>query len=93
MIVTALLCGVFTACGVYLLLADQAWRRLGGLALIGSAVALLAIAAGGDTVASARIGVTLVLAAFALFLVQASFVRVANRRAADPRAPDEGAAR
>lgn len=79
MIVTALLCGVFMACGIYLVLADEIWRRLGGLALIGNALALLSISTGGDAIASVRIGVALVLAAFALFLVQASILRGGRR--------------
>lgn len=87
MTVTAILCGVFMACGIYLALADEIWRRLGGLALIGDALALLAISAGGDTLASQRIGVALVLSAFALFLVQACFI---GARAPRPREAEDG---
>ena len=83
MMVTAILCGVFMACGIYLVLADEIWRRLGGIAFIGNALALLAISTGADAIASARIGVALVLAAFALFLVQASFFRGTRRRRAN----------
>ena len=84
MIVTALLCGVFMACGIYLLLAEEAWRRLGGLVLVGNAVALLSISAGGESASAARVGVALVLAAFALFLVHASLARTAGRNTRKP---------
>ncbi len=79
MIVASILSGVFMACGIYLVLAGEMWRRLGGLALMGNALALMSISTGADAIASVRIGVALVLAAFALFLVQASFVRGARR--------------
>ena len=75
MIAVALLCGVFTASGVYLLLAEETWRRFGGLVLIGDAVALLSISAGGEGAAAARVGVALVLASFGLFLARAALIR------------------
>ena len=87
MIATAVLCGVFAACGIYLLLADEVWRRLGGLVLMGNAVALLSISAGGEAAASTRVGVALVLASFALFLAQSAFAR--SRSAED--SSDDGA--
>ena len=83
MIAAALLCGVFTTCGVYLLLADETWRRLGGLVLVGDAVALLAIAAGGLNAAAARVGVALLLASFGLFLAHAALARRAGQNASD----------
>ena len=82
MIVAALLCGVFMACGIYLLLAEQSWRRLPGIALIGNAVAILAIAAGGQSAAASRIGVAVVLSAFGLFLLGASLIRGVSEREA-----------
>ena len=82
MIAIALLCGVFTACGIYLLLADETWRRLGGLVLMGDAVALLSISAGGEGAAAARVGVALVLASFGLFLACVALVRSAERKIA-----------
>ena len=75
MIVPAILSGVFMACGIYLALADEGWRRLGGIAFIDNALAQLAISAGADMLASVRIAFALALAAFALFLVQASLLR------------------
>ena len=80
MIALALLCGVFTAGGVYLLLANETWRRLGGLVLMGDAVALLLISAGGEGVAAARIGVALVLASFGLFLAYTALARSAENK-------------
>jgi len=80
MIAVALLCGVFTAGGIYLLLAEETWRRLGGLVLMGDAVALLSVAAGGDGAAAARIGVALVLASFGLFLACAALAHRAETK-------------
>lgn len=82
MIALALLCGVFTACGIYLLLADETWRRLGGFVLMGDAVALLSISAGGDGAAAARVGVALVLASFGLFLAYVALARSAKSKIA-----------
>ena len=76
----ALLCGVFAACGVYLVLAQETWRRLAGLVLIGDAVALLAVSAGGGGAAASRVGVALVLASFALFLARAALARPVEKK-------------
>ncbi|MFZ1991698.1 MAG: hypothetical protein WAW96_18230 [Alphaproteobacteria bacterium] len=87
MIAVALLCGVFTAGGIYLLLAGETWRRLGGLVLMGDAVALLSIAAGGESAAAARVGVALVLASFGLFLACAALARPAENKIPMPQDP------
>ena len=93
MTVVALLCGVFMACGIYLLLAEAAWRRLGGIALTGAALALLAIAAGGQSVAASRMGVALVLSAFGLFLLYASIARLPEQDTSDLDTPGDGASK
>ena len=85
MMVVALLCGLFTACAVYLLLAEEVWRRLGGLVLMGDAVALLSISIGGGGAAAARVGIALLLASFGLFLVYATLTRRTRETGGDNR--------
>ena len=89
MMAAALLCGVFAAGGVYLLLAEETWRRLGGLMLMGNAVALLSIAAGGEGGAAARVGVALTLASFGLFLARAALARGGASRTHMARGPSD----
>ncbi|HXZ68187.1 MAG TPA: hypothetical protein VEH07_06325 [Alphaproteobacteria bacterium] len=91
MIAVALLCGVFTAGGIYLLLAGETWRRLGGLVLMGDAVALLSTSAGGESPAAMRVGVALVLAAFGLFFARAALARLGEGNSRMPQDPSERA--
>jgi multisubunit Na+/H+ antiporter MnhC subunit len=83
--VLGLLAGVFLGASVYFLLAEQAWRRLIGLALLGQALPLLVISAMGASAQAITIAVSLALAAFALFLAAASFLRSASREDAEQR--------
>jgi len=86
----ALLAGVLVAGAVWLLLDDESWRRLIGLALLGDAMALLIVSAGAGAPAAIRAAITLMMAAFALFLAYASFVRISRRGSSGARREERG---
>lgn len=75
MAVLALLAGTLLTAGVYMLMATAPWRRLVALALIGQALPLFVVAAGGRSSQAITIAVALELAVFAFFLAAAAFMR------------------
>jgi multisubunit Na+/H+ antiporter MnhC subunit len=85
--VLAPLAGLLVAAAVYLMLSPQAWQRLVGIALLGQALPLLILAAGGVSAQTSAVGLAVALIAFALFLAQAAALRTGTVRAAgvEPR--------
>ncbi len=77
----SLLAGIFAAAALYLVLSPRPWQRLAGTALLGQALPLLILAAGGP--AQARLGglpLVVALMAFGLFLAQAALLRAQARK-------------
>ncbi|MFO1186966.1 MAG: hypothetical protein U1E87_05670 [Alphaproteobacteria bacterium] len=65
------LAGLMVAGGVYLVLSPLAWPRLVGIALIGQALPLVLLAAGGRSPHAVAPGLVLALVAFGWFLAEA----------------------
>ena len=69
------LAGLLAAGGAYLLLSAEVWPRLIGIALLGQALPLLLLAAGGLSARATAPGLVIALIAFGLFLAEAGKLR------------------
>lgn len=78
------LAGLLAAGGVWLVLSPLAWQRLVGIALLGQALPLLFLAAGGLTPHAIVAGLIVALIAFAWFLAECGKPRAASAEETPP---------